>query len=90
VTSDSSYSIHGYLRDAITKQQLSSKTITFTADAPLTIPAKTTNTNGLYQGRQTAPTDTGAYNIQSHFAGDSLYKARDSPTKILTVTTTAP
>ena len=37
------------------KKQLASKTITFTADDPIKIAAKTTNTNGYYSGTQTAP-----------------------------------
>jgi hypothetical protein len=83
-----SYSPTGYLKDATANQQpLSSKTITFTADTPITIADKTTDANGRYSTKQAAPTDTGAYNIQSHFAGDSLYNAKDSPINTLTVAT---
>jgi hypothetical protein len=59
--------------------------ITFTASAPITIADKTTNTNGFYTGTQAAPTDAGTYNIQSHYAGDSLYIAKSSLIKSLTV-----
>ncbi len=86
VTSGASYKVAGHLTDATVKRPLSSKTITFTADAPITITDKRTNTNGLYTGRETAPTGTGTYNIQSHFAGDSLYSAKDSPIRTLIVT----
>jgi hypothetical protein len=83
-----SYKVTGYLMDATANQQpLSSKTITFTADAPITIADRTTDTNGRYSARQAAPTGSGTYNIQSHFAGDSLYNPMDSPTRTLTVTT---
>jgi Ca2+-binding RTX toxin-like protein len=51
---------------------LNGKTITFTADDPITIADKTTNLNGFYSGSQAAPTTVGTYNIQSHFAGDDV------------------
>jgi hypothetical protein len=35
------------------------------------------------------PDDAGTYDIQSHFAGDSLYNAKDSAIKTLTVTAAA-
>jgi hypothetical protein len=71
------------------KKRLASKTITFTADEPITIEDMTTNTNGYYSSTQAAPTTAGSYNIQSHFAGDSLYKSRDSAIKTLTVSEAA-
>jgi hypothetical protein len=80
-----SYKVSGTLTDGTLKQQLASKTITFTADAQITIADKITNTNGYYSGTQAAPTSTGTYNIQSHFAGDSLYNAKDSVIRTLTV-----
>ena len=86
VSSGTSYKVSGTLTDGTLKKQLASKTITFTADDPITIGDKTTNTNGYYSGTQTAPGTAGTYNIQSHFAGDSLYNAKDSVTKTLTVT----
>jgi hypothetical protein len=64
---------------------LEGKTITFTADNPITIANKITNLNGFYSGSQAAPTTAGTYNIQSHFAGDDLYSSRDSLTRTLTV-----
>jgi len=69
---------------------LSSKTITFTADSPITIPDETTDAAGKYSGDALqAPDDAGTYDIQSHFASDSLYKAKDSAVKTLTVTAAA-
>jgi hypothetical protein len=85
VAPGASYKVSGTLTDSTAKVQLASKIITFTADAPITIADKTTNTNGFYTGTQAAPTDSGTYNIQSHYAGDSLYIAKDSLIKTLTV-----
>lgn len=85
VSEGASYKVSGTLTDSTAKKPLASKTITFTADEPITIGDKTTNTNGFYSGTQTAPNTEGSYDIQSHFVGDSLYKARDSPIKTLTV-----
>jgi hypothetical protein len=84
VAPGASYKVSGTLTDSTAKVQLASKIITFTADAPITIADKTTNTNGFYTGTQAAP-DAGTYNIQSHYAGDSLYIAKDSLIKTLTV-----
>jgi hypothetical protein len=80
-----SYKVSGTLADSTSKVQLASKTITFTADAPIAIADKTTNINGFYSGTQTAPTTSGTYTIQSHFAGDDKYIAKDSLIRILTV-----
>ncbi|MFL6524055.1 MAG: polysaccharide deacetylase family protein [Nitrososphaera sp.] len=85
VDSGGSYKVQGTLNDPLTNTLLSGKTITFTADAPITISDKTTNTNGFYSATQTAPSNTGTYNIQSHFAGDDLYSSKDSQTRTLTV-----
>jgi hypothetical protein len=80
-----SYKVSGTLTDSTVSKPLASKTITFTADDPIKIAAKTTNTNGYYSSTQTAPNSIGTYDIQSHFAGDSRYNAKDSSTKTLTV-----
>jgi hypothetical protein len=85
VAAGATYKVSGTLTDTTTQQQLASKTITFTADAPITIADQTTNTNGFYSASQAAPSTAGTYNIQSHFAGDSLYNAKDSTSKTLTV-----
>jgi peptidoglycan/xylan/chitin deacetylase (PgdA/CDA1 family) len=85
VAPGASYKVSGTLTDTTTQQQLASKTITFTADTPITIADQTTNTNGFYSASQAAPSTAGTYNIQSHFAGDSLYNAKDSTSKTLTV-----
>src|SRR5919109_585726 len=80
-----SYKVSGTLTDSTVTKPLASKTISFTADAPIKIAAKTTNTNGYYSATQAAPNSIGTYDIQSHFAGDSLYNSKDSVTKTLTV-----
>jgi peptidoglycan/xylan/chitin deacetylase (PgdA/CDA1 family) len=80
-----SYKVSGTLTDSTVQKPLASKKITFTADDPITIADKTTNTNGYYSATQTAPNRIGTYDIQSHFAGDSLYNPKDSVTKTLTV-----
>jgi hypothetical protein len=82
------YKVFGILTDYITKQPLGSKTITFTATSPITIPDATTGaTDGKYSvtGLK-APNNGGSYSIQSHFAGDEKYSAKNSPTKTLNVT----
>jgi large repetitive protein len=80
-----SYKVSGTLTDSSAQKQLASMTITFTADAPITIADKITNTNGFYTSTQAAPNTAGTYNIQSHFAGSDLYVAKDSLIKALTV-----
>jgi peptidoglycan/xylan/chitin deacetylase (PgdA/CDA1 family) len=85
VTPGGSYKAQGTLLDTVTSVPLASKAITLTADPPITISSKTTNTNGFYSGTQTAPTTSGTYNIQSHFAMDDLYNAKDSAIRTLTV-----
>src|SRR5919108_2538034 len=80
-----SYKVSGTLTDSTVTKPLASKTITFTADEPIKIAAKTPNTNGYYSATQAAPNSIGTYDIQSHFAGDSLYNSKDSVTKTLTV-----
>jgi peptidoglycan/xylan/chitin deacetylase (PgdA/CDA1 family) len=79
------YKTQGVLNDPLTNTLLKDKTITFTADNPITIANKITNLNGFYSGSQAAPTTAGTYNIQSHFAGDDLYSSKDSVTRTLTV-----
>jgi hypothetical protein len=90
VSGGASYKVSGTLTDSTAKKPLASRTITFTADDPITIGDKTTNTNGFYSGTQTAPSTAGSYDIQSHFAGDNLYNAKDSVIKTLTVTAAPP
>jgi hypothetical protein len=88
VASDKTYNVYGVLKDSTTGAVLSSKTITFTADSPITIADKTTDTAGKYNsGSLPAPDDAGTYDIQAHFGGDSLYNAKDYAVKTLTVTT---
>jgi peptidoglycan/xylan/chitin deacetylase (PgdA/CDA1 family) len=85
VSKGASYKVSGTLNDGTSQKQLASKTITFTADSPITIADKTTNTNGFYTSTQAAPSTSGTYNIQSRFPGDSLYNSKDSTTRTLTV-----
>jgi peptidoglycan/xylan/chitin deacetylase (PgdA/CDA1 family) len=85
VSAGTSYKVSGTLVDGTSKKQLASKTITFTADEPITIADKTTNTNGFYSATQTAPNTPGSYDIQSRFAGDDLYNSKDSVTRTLEV-----
>ena len=90
VASDKTYRVYGVLKDSTLGTVLSSKTITFTADSPITIADKTTDSAGKYNAPGLpAPDDAGTYDIQTHFAGDSLYNARDSAVKTLTVTAAA-
>jgi hypothetical protein len=84
------YSVSGTLLDTTRSIGLISKTITFTATSPITISSKITDTAGHYSATGlTAPTTPGTYHIQSHYAGDSLYNAFNSPAPILTVAATA-
>jgi hypothetical protein len=87
VAADKTYKVSGVLKDSTLGAVLSSKTITFTADTPITIADKTTDAAGKYSADALqAPDDAGTYTIQTHFAGDSLYNAKDSAIRTLTVT----
>jgi hypothetical protein len=89
-TAHGTYSVSGKLMDTTISTALSGKTITFTATSPITINSQNTNTLGQYSVTGlVAPSIAGTYNIQSHFAGDSLHSAIDSPVRTLTVTTTS-
>ncbi|MFL6432596.1 MAG: PKD domain-containing protein, partial [Nitrososphaeraceae archaeon] len=59
VAPGASYKVSGTLTDTTAGTQLASKTITFTADAPITIASQTTNTNGFYSATQAAPATAG-------------------------------
>jgi K319-like protein len=84
------YSASGTLIDTSTSVRLVSKTITFTATSPITITSRNTNTLGQYFATGLiAPSTPGTYSIQSHYVGESLYNAANSPTQTLTVSTTA-
>jgi Tol biopolymer transport system component len=87
---DETYKVYGSLKDrAASRAPLSSKTIIFTADSPIAITSNTTtDATGKYiaEGLK-VPASPGIYDIQAHFAGDSLYSAKDSPRRSLTVTT---
>jgi hypothetical protein len=85
VSGGSSFKVSGTLTDSTAKKPLASKTITFTADEPITIGDKTTSLTGFYSSTQAAPSSSGTYSIQSQFAADSLYNARSSTTRTLTV-----
>jgi peptidoglycan/xylan/chitin deacetylase (PgdA/CDA1 family) len=80
------YSATVVLTDSITNTPISGKIITFTATSPIIIASKTTNTAGAATANdQIAPLTTGKYQIQAHFAGTSLYGAKDSSSRTLTV-----
>ena len=86
VTSGAVYKVSGVLKDTSAGGvAIGSKTVTFTADSPITIADQITDGTGSYIVKPTAPTTAGTYNIQSHFATDDLYGAKDSPIKALTV-----
>lgn len=64
---------------------IASKTITFKATSPITIPSGTTNGSGVYTvSGLLAPPSKGYYDIKASFAGDSLYSS-GSATKTLRV-----
>jgi 5-hydroxyisourate hydrolase-like protein (transthyretin family) len=86
VGSGAVYKVSGVLKDTSAGGvAIGSKTISLTADSPITIADQTTDATGTYITKPTAPTTAGTYNIQSHFASDDLYNAKDSPIKTLTV-----
>jgi hypothetical protein len=86
VGSGAVYKVSGVLKDTSAGGvAIGSKTISLTADSPITIADQTTDATGTYITKPTAPTTAGTYNIQSHFASDDLYSAKDSPIKTLTV-----
>ena len=90
-SSDETYKVYGFLNDrAASRAPLSSKTIIIsTADSPIAITSNTTtDATGKYisEGLK-VPASPGIYDIQAHFAGDSLYSSKDSPRRSLTVTT---
>jgi hypothetical protein len=82
------YSVTGILNDVTNtpSSSLSGKIISFTATSPIVISDKITDAIGQYSATGLkAPNTKASYNIQSHFAGDSLYGFKDSPTVILQV-----
>jgi hypothetical protein len=90
-SSDETYKVYGSLKDrAASRAPLSSKTIIIsTANSTIAITSNTTtDATGKYilEGLK-VPASPGIYDIQAHFAGDSLYSSKDSPRRSLTVTT---
>jgi len=79
------YTITGTLKDSSTGTSLSSITITFTATSPIVIPNAMTDSTGKYTISNLIASSAGSYNIQSNYAGDSLYSA-SIMTKTLQVT----
>ncbi len=68
------YKVSGVLKDTSAGGvAIGSKTVSFTADSPITIADQITDGTGTYITKPTAPTTAGTYNIQSHFATDDLY-----------------
>ena len=85
VSSGGTYSVSGILTDTSNGQPLSSKTITFFATSPITIPNTTTDSNGNYLvSGLTAPSTAGSYSITAKFSGGTLYNTM-STAKTLTV-----
>jgi len=81
------YAVFGTLTDTTAATPLSGMTISFTASSPITINSTTTGSTGGYSvSGLTAPLIAGSYNIEAHFAGTSLYNAKDSAVHTLTVT----
>jgi hypothetical protein len=85
--SSSSYAVRGMLNDSVvTNEFIPSMTITFTADQPISIKSTTTDSSGNYQvAGLKAPTNSGSYNIEAKFAGNSLYNSATSGEKTLVV-----
>ncbi len=79
------YAVNGILIDSSAGTPLSSKTITFHASAPITIPNTLTNSTGIYIASNLVAPAAGSYNIQAKYDGESLY-APSSVTKTLKVT----
>ena len=82
------YSVTGKLTDItnVPSSALSGKIISFTTTPPIVISNKITDAIGQYSATGlNAPNTKASYNIQSHFSGDSLYGAKDSPTTVLQV-----
>ncbi len=81
------YAVTGVLKDSDSGAILSSMRISFTADPPINISPKVTNSIGQYFATGLkAPGTAGLYHIQSYFAGDALYAASNSPVQTLKVT----
>ena len=81
------FKIGGKLKDSVTGTFLTGKTITFTADSPITISNVVSDATGTYVVTGLiAPSLTGTYHITAHFGGESLYTASDSITQTLTIT----
>ncbi len=80
------YTVDGKLKDSTTGLFLPSKTVTFTATSPIVIPNAVTDSTGKYSASGLVAPAAGSYNIQAHFAGDSLYTSSNSPTKVLKTT----
>ncbi|MBI3639255.1 MAG: Ig-like domain repeat protein [Thaumarchaeota archaeon] len=81
------YMVTGKLKDTIAGTFLAGRTITFTADSPITITNAVTDATGTYVvSGLIAPSLAGTYNITAHYGGESLYAASNSATKTLTVT----
>jgi len=86
VTHGSKYAVDGKLKDSTTGLFIPSKTVTFTSTSPIIIPSAVTDSTGTFSASNLTAPAAGSYNIQAHFAGDSLYTPSDSVTKVLKVT----
>jgi hypothetical protein len=81
VTPENNVPIGGKLTDTSAGNVgVASKNITFTSSNGSPVPAYvTTSSDGAYTASFKAPKDPKGWNIQAHFAGDSLYNAANSP-----------
>jgi peptidoglycan/xylan/chitin deacetylase (PgdA/CDA1 family) len=61
------------------------RTITFTADPPITPSLQQTDSQGKTRETLKAPSSSGTYNIQAFFGGDSLYNTKSSLSRTLTI-----
>jgi hypothetical protein len=78
-----SYAVIAQLNDALTGKPIGSRQVSFTADLPITISDATTNSSGAAVVSGLTAPSAGSYQIQAHFAADSLYNSIDSQTKVL-------
>jgi hypothetical protein len=87
VETGQTFKVSGVLKDLSLMEQegIYLKTITITADAPTTIEPVNTNSMGRYTATSYKD-NSGTWAIQAHFAGDDLYKPKDSPIRTLVVT----
>lgn len=83
-----SYDISGTLKDAQTNKPISSQTVSFTAESPITVSDATTDSTGAYAASglvAPSPAAASTYDLEAHFGGSALYNPANSETKTLNV-----